>query len=76
METVKSTEKYTIMKKKSGRFGVQTPKRKWINGDEKRDILLAEGLITLSKATAKPVEEAPAAEETEAPSILFLYGLT
>lgn len=66
METIKSTEKHTIFKKKNGRFAVQGSKRKWINGDEKRDILLAEGLIKLSKASAKPIEEevAEAAEET------------
>tara|TARA_B100001971_G_scaffold215190_1_gene259691 strand:- start:129077 stop:129301 length:225 start_codon:yes stop_codon:yes gene_type:complete len=63
METVKSTENYTIYKKRSGRFGVKGSNRKWINGEEKVKILSTEGLI---KLTAPAPKEEPAAEEAEA----------
>ncbi|MCO4753248.1 MAG: hypothetical protein KC478_02145 [Bacteriovoracaceae bacterium] len=64
MEKVKATENYTIFKKKSGRYGVKGSNKKWINGDEKAQILSTEGLIKLSKAAEKPAEEA-AEESTE-----------
>lgn len=62
METVKTTENYTIYKKRSGRFAVKGTNRKYINGEEKAKILAEAGLITLSKAAEKPAEEAPAEE--------------
>lgn len=70
METVKTTENYTIFKKRSGRFGVKASNKKWINGEEKAKILSDEGLIKLSVAAEKPAEEAPAQEATseEAPA--------
>lgn len=67
MELVKKVGETTIYKKKSGRFGVQNKKNKWINGDEKAKILLDAGLIKVSiktEAPAEAVEEAPA-ETTE-----------
>jgi hypothetical protein len=64
MELVKKVGDNKIYKKKSGRFGVQNKKNKWINGDDKATILLEAGLIKVSKAAAKPVEEA-APEATE-----------
>lgn len=64
MEKVKSTENYTIFKKRSGRFAVKGA-RKFINGTEKAEILAKEGLIKVSKAAEKPAEEAvESAEET------------
>lgn len=65
METVKTTENYTIFKKRSGRYGVKGSNKKWINGEEKAKILSTEGLIKLSVAAEKPAEEAPAEEATE-----------
>lgn len=62
METVKKTDSHTIVKKKSGRFGVMDKKGKWINAEEKVKILLAEKLIAAPKAKAPVVEEAPAEE--------------
>lgn len=64
MEIVKKENGNTIVKKKSGRFGVLDKKKNWINGDDKAAILLAAGLIKKSVAQAKPVEEAPAEETT------------
>ena len=67
MEVVKVTKDYTIIKKKNGRYGVRRPNRHWINGAEKVEILLAEGLIKAPapKPEAK-AEEAPQEEEAEA----------
>ena len=65
MELVKKVGENTIYKKRSGRFGVQAKNKKWINGDDKTAILLDAGLIKVSKAAPKKVEEAPA-EETPA----------
>ena len=62
MEIVKQTEEYQIVKKRSGRYGVRGANRKWISGDEKVKILIAEGLL---KAPA-PKEEAEPAAEAEA----------
>jgi hypothetical protein len=62
METVKKTKEHTIVKKRSGRYGIQTSNGKWINGDDKLAILTAEGLVTAPAKKAPPVEE-PAAEE-------------
>jgi hypothetical protein len=70
MELVKKVGETTIYKKKSGRFGVQNNKNKWINGDEKAKILSEAGLIKVSvKAKVEAVAEAPAEvaeESTEA----------
>ena len=65
MEVVKQTKEYSVIKKKSGRFGVKNAKGKWINGEDKVKVLLAEGLIkvAVAKKVEEPVaEEAPAAE--------------
>lgn len=72
MEVVKKTKEFTVVKKRSGRYGVKNAQDKWVNGEEKVKILLAEGLI--KAALPKVEEEAPAeeaaAEETteEAPA--------
>ena len=69
MEIVKATADFKIMKKRSGRYGVKSTKGKWINGEEKVKILLAEKLIKVSEpkkveepAEETAAEEAPAAE--------------
>jgi hypothetical protein len=68
MEVVKTTKEHTILKKRSGKFGVKASNRKWINGDAKIKILLAEGLIKAPAPKAVPVAEeaAPAAKEAPA----------
>ena len=60
MEKVKEGKEFTVFKKKSGRFCVKSEKGKWINGEEKTKILLAEKLIKVSAPKKK--EEAPAEE--------------
>ena len=67
MEVVKKVNDMSIVKKRSGRYGVMDAKGKWINGEEKTKVLLGEGLITVSapKKVEEPVaEEAPAEEAT------------
>ena len=67
MKVVKKTPEYTVYEKRSKRYAVKGPDKKWINGEEKVKILLAEKLIEV-KLPAPKVEEAEevAAEETEA----------
>ncbi|MCG6940033.1 MAG: hypothetical protein LJE69_02145 [Thiohalocapsa sp.] len=61
MEQVKKTDTHRIYKKRSGRHAVQDMKtKKWVNGDDKAAILLAEGLIEAPKT------KAPEPEATEA----------
>ena len=66
MEVVKQTDEYTVIKKRSGRFGVKNAEGKWINGEDKVKILVAEGLIKAAVPAEKPAEEAPAEEAAEA----------
>ena len=48
MEIVKKTDKYTIFKKKTGRYSVKDDSKKYMNGEEKIKILVEEGLIKIS----------------------------
>jgi hypothetical protein len=57
MEIVKQTEEYQIIKKRSGRYGVRGADRRWIGGDEKVKILIAEGLIKAPEPKAEPEAE-------------------
>lgn len=45
MEIVKKTEEYQIVKKRNGRYGVRRADRKWVTGEDKMKILIAEGLV-------------------------------
>lgn len=69
MQQIKKTAAYTLFQKTSGRYAVKGKgkNKKWINGDAKQEILVAEKLITLPEPKAVPAEpeaEAePAAEE-------------
>ncbi|MBK1724963.1 hypothetical protein [Thiocystis violacea] len=63
MQHVKKTADYNIYQKKSGRYAVKGKDKKWINGEQKQAILVAEALITLPEPkAAAPEPEA----ETEA----------
>ena len=62
MEVVKETKDYTILKKRSGKYGVRS-RNTWVNGDEKIKILLAEGLIKAAAPKAKEESEIPAVAE-------------
>jgi len=65
MESVKKTEKYEIVKKRSGRYAVRDVKRNWLNGDEKVRILLAEKLMKAPVPKKKEPESAPEASAAE-----------
>jgi hypothetical protein len=61
MKVEKKTAEYTILKRSDGRYAVKS-KNKFINGDDKVAILIAEGL----RAAPTPKPEAPAAAEEAA----------
>jgi hypothetical protein len=64
MNVVKKTDEYTIFQKRSKHYAVKDANKRWINGDDKVKILLAENLIKAPepKAKAEPAEEAPVEE--------------
>ncbi|ESQ14085.1 MAG TPA: hypothetical protein DDY14_14900 [Chromatiaceae bacterium] len=65
MEMIQKTQKNLIYKKRSGRYAVMDRRsKKWVNGDAKADILLAEALITRSEP--KPSD---ASAETSAETV-------
>lgn len=68
MKVTKKTAEYTVYQKRNNRYAVKGADSKWLNGDDKVKVLLAEGLIKLTAAAAK--EEAPAEEPAadEAPA--------
>jgi len=59
MQIVKKTTDYTIIKKRSGRFGVRNKHNVWVNGQEKTDILQKAGLVK-AKTESKPEVEVEA----------------
>ena len=61
MKAVKKSSEYTVYQKRSGRYAVKNAGRKWVNGDDKVKILVAEGLIEAPKAK----EPEPAEGEAE-----------
>ena len=69
MKVVKKTAEYTVYQKRSNRYAVQSAEKKWLNGDEKVKVLLAESLIKVTapapKAEAEPEAEAPAEQSDE-----------
>jgi hypothetical protein len=68
MKVTKKTAEYTVYQKRNNRYAVKGADSKWLNGDDKVKVLLAEGLIKLTAAAVKeeaPAEE-PAAEEAAA----------
>ena len=62
MEIVKQTEEYQIIKKRNGRYGVRRADRKWVAGEEKQKILIAEGLVKAPEPKPAPAEEPEPAE--------------
>jgi hypothetical protein len=60
VEQLKKLDNHLIFKKKSGRYAVKDcTTKKWINGDAKADILLAEGLIKHAEPKPAAAPEAP-----------------
>lgn len=63
MKVAKKASEYTIYARNDGRYAVKGKDAKFINGEEKANILLAEGLIKKTGPNPnKPAEEAPAEE--------------
>ena len=54
MKVVRKTDEYTIVEKRSKRYGVLNAKKNWINGDAKTTILVNEKLLEV--AVPKPKE--------------------
>lgn len=62
MKLAKKTAEYVVLTRADGRYAVKGADGKFINGDEKVNILIAEGLRTAPEP--KPAEpEAEASEE-------------
>lgn len=69
MKAVASTDAYTIVQRKDGRYAVTGSNKKPINGDDKVGILLEHGLITAPTPKApepEPEPEAAAEDSAEA----------
>ena len=64
MEVVKKVNDMSIIKKRSGRYGVLDSKGKWLNGEAKVSLLKKEGLIKVSE----PKKEETVAEEEVTPT--------
>lgn len=67
-KVVRRTGEYLILQRRDNRYAVLGRHRQPVNGDEKAEILLKEGLITLTPAATPDAatgdgSEAPAAEE-------------
>ena len=65
MEIVKKTKTYTVIKKRSGRFGVLGANGKWINGNEKIKILLDEGIIKVPAPKAPESTDEASTEDSQ-----------
>lgn len=66
MKVTKKTAEYTVFKRADGRYAVKGNDKKFINGEEKVKILMAEGLLEAPKPKAKAPAEESAEEATEA----------
>ncbi|MCG6970699.1 MAG: hypothetical protein LJE85_13115 [Gammaproteobacteria bacterium] len=62
MDVIKKSADYTIYQKRSNRYAVKDANNRWVHGDDKVKILLAEKLV---KAPAPKPKEEPAAETAE-----------
>lgn len=68
MQSVKKTSDYQIFKKRSGRYCVQSQQRVWINGNDKLQILIKEGLVKVDAPKKKAEEPAAAEAPAETPA--------
>jgi hypothetical protein len=66
MKAVKKSSEYTVYQKRSGRYAVKGANAKWVNGDDKVKILVAEGLIEAPKAKEPEPAEGEGGEEAAA----------
>ena len=60
MQKVKKTPEYTVYRKTSGRYAVQSRAKQWLHGEDKVHVLVAEQLVKVLTPKAPPAEaEAP-----------------
>ena len=59
LKVAKKTAEYAILKRVDGRYAVKSVNNKFINGDDKVTVLIAEGL----RSAPAPKSDEPAAEE-------------
>ena len=68
MKQVKKTAEYTVFQRRDGRYAVRGTNSKWINGNDKVEILYKETLLAKPEPKAEPeapAEDAPAEEASE-----------
>lgn len=65
MKLIKKTAEYTVLQRRDNRYSVRGANNKWINGDDKVEILYKEELLKRPEPKAAEPEEA-SAEEGEA----------
>lgn len=65
MDLVMKKDSHHIFKKKTGRYAVRNPKKKFLTGEEKTKFLLAAGIIKKDAPKPKAAAKAPEAVETE-----------
>ena len=66
MKLVKKTAEYSVFQRRDERYAVKSSTGKWINGDDKVEILYNEALLKKPEPKAEePVEEETADESTE-----------
>lgn len=66
MKLVKKTAEYSVYLRRDGRHAVRGANGKWINGDDKVEVLYKEELLKKPEPKAEEVEEEAPAEEAEA----------
>lgn len=65
MKTVKKTAEYTIFQRNDGRYAVKNAAKKWVNGDDKVEILKKEKLMKAPEPKPQQAAE-EAATDAEA----------
>lgn len=64
MKLIKKTAEYSVFLRRDGRHAVRGSDGKWINGDDKVEILYNEALLKKPEPKAEEVEEEAPAEES------------
>jgi len=68
MKLVKKTAEYTVFQRRDGRHAVRAAGGKWVNGEDKVEILYKEELLKRPEPKAEEPAEEAAEEATEAAS--------
>ncbi|WP_096085558.1 hypothetical protein [Agaribacterium haliotis] len=65
MKLVKKTAEYTVFQRRDGRYAVRGTNAKWINGEDKVEILYKEELLKKPEPKAEPEAEEAAEEAAD-----------